>query len=266
MSNFTADWLARREPYDLRARNRLVLEAVAAFCAGFSSLSIVDLACGTGSTLRAMTQFLPPFQRWRLVDNDLGLLLRAQKGPFPDGVSVSTNPVDLLHDLEAALDGPVDLVTTSAFLDLVSAEWAERLVIEAAARRLPVYAALSYDGHMTFAPADPFDQRICAAFNRHQHTDKGFGVALGPTAAATVIHLFEKVGYAVMQGPSDWEISDDFQFEIMSGCVAVVRETDEPTAADIAAWLSRRKVIAAAGGSSLRVGHVDFFARPMDRR
>ena len=57
-------------------------------------------------------------------------------------------PVDLARDLEAALDGPVDLVTTSALLDLVSDDWLERLAIEAAARRLPVYAALSYDGRI----------------------------------------------------------------------------------------------------------------------
>ena len=44
-----------------------------------------------------------------------------------------------------ALDGPVNLVTASALLDLVSAEWLERLVNEVAARRLPFYAALNYD-------------------------------------------------------------------------------------------------------------------------
>ena len=32
-----------------------------------------------------------------------------------------------MRDLELALDGPIDLVTTSSLLDLVSAEWVERL-------------------------------------------------------------------------------------------------------------------------------------------
>jgi hypothetical protein len=40
----------------------------------------------------------------------------------------------------------LDLITTSALLDLVSADWLERLTVEAAARRLPIYAALTYQG------------------------------------------------------------------------------------------------------------------------
>lgn len=264
MSSFTADWLARREPYDLRARNPDVLRAVAGFVAALPSVSIVDLACGTGSTCRAITDHLPAHQRWRLVDNDLGLLLRAQMGPFPTGVAVSTNPVDLLVDLEAALDGAVDMVTTSAFLDLVSAEWLERLCIETAARRLPVYAALSYDGHMDFTPADPLDGRIVAAFNIHQQSEKGFGLALGPSAAAAAVRSFEKVGYRVIEGASDWELgrTDDLQLEVMAGCAAAAQETGELKAGEVAAWLRRRKTSAAEGRSSLRIGHLDFFAHP----
>ena len=66
----------------------------------------------------------------------------------PPDVTVAARAIDLVRDLELALDGPVDLITTSALLDLVSEDWLERLVVEAAARRLPVYAALSYDGRV----------------------------------------------------------------------------------------------------------------------
>ncbi len=52
-----------------------VLDAVAAAFAGQSEIAVVDLACGTGSTLRADRRpRLPARQSWRLVDNDLGLL------------------------------------------------------------------------------------------------------------------------------------------------------------------------------------------------
>ena len=77
MSGFSADWLARREPFDIRARNPSVFDAVAASLEKYSSVRIVDLASGTGSTLRALSARLPARQNWQLVDNDLGLLARA---------------------------------------------------------------------------------------------------------------------------------------------------------------------------------------------
>ena len=74
--------------------------------------------------------------------------------PSPPAFNVTAAPVDLHRDLEAAFDGPADLLTTSALLDLVSDDWLNRLAVEAAARRLPVYAALSYDGRAELAPSD----------------------------------------------------------------------------------------------------------------
>lgn len=147
MSGFSIEWLTRREPYDRRARNTAVLAAVARSVAAYPSARVVDIACGTGATLRAMSGVLPQRQSWLLVDNDLSLLARAQPAPNAD-VTVRTTPLDLVHDLETALDGPVDLVTASAFLDLVSAEWIERLVTEIAVRKLRFYAALTYDGRV----------------------------------------------------------------------------------------------------------------------
>ena len=54
MTGFSADWLALREPYDIGARNPHVLDAVVASLAGNNQVRIVDLACGTGSTVRAL--------------------------------------------------------------------------------------------------------------------------------------------------------------------------------------------------------------------
>src|SRR5436190_18508209 len=166
--SFPAGWLTLREPYDRRARNAAVLDAVAAWAAQRSSVAAVDLACGLGSTLRAVSERLPKRQNWRLVDNDLSLLARASGLAQPPDLTVTSVPVDLARDLEVALDGPVEMVTTSALLDLVSHEWLERLATEAAARRLPVYAALSYDGLATLDPADPLDTAIVDAVNQHQ--------------------------------------------------------------------------------------------------
>jgi hypothetical protein len=269
MSGFSADWLALREPYDARARNPAVLDAVIASLKDYRQVRIVDLACGTGSTLRALGSRLAPKQNWRLADNDLGLLARASAMTLPAGVTVSALPLDLNRDLEAVLDGPVDLITTSALLDLVSEPWLERLAVEIAARSIPLYAALSYDGRIEFGPADPLDAAIIAAVNAHQRTDKGFGAALGPTAASVAIARFEKLGYSVVHGLSDWVIGSadrEIQMEIFGGWASAAREIGDLPLADTVEWLTHRRDAVAAGRSSIRVGHVDFFAAPMGRR
>jgi len=165
MSGFSAEWLTLREPYDLNSRNPTVIDAVAAALEPLSSVRIVDLASGTGSTIRALSPFLPARQSWKLIDNDLGLLARAAATPRAKQVAATTIPLDLNRDLEAALDGPIDLVATSALLDLVSESWLDRLVVEIAARSMLFYAALSYDGRTKLSPPDPLDAAIAAAVN-----------------------------------------------------------------------------------------------------
>ncbi|MGB8401095.1 SAM-dependent methyltransferase [Bradyrhizobium sp.] len=269
MSGFSADWLTLREPYDLRARNPTVLDAVAAALKPRSSIRVVDLASGTGSTLRALNPHLPARQNWTLIDNDLDLLTRATATPLAKDVSVIAVPLDLNSELEAALDRAVDLVTISALLDLVSDTWLERLAGAVAARSIPLYAALSYDGRAGLTPSDPFDSAIFAEVNAHQLTDKGFGPALGPAAAAFAIARLEALGYSVVQGTSDWVMRPDdrdMQTEILAGWASAALDMGGLPFTDVTAWLKRRRDAAATERSSLHVGHVDFFATPSATR
>lgn len=269
MSGFSVAWLALRERYDRAARNDDVLAAVMAHVADRDAIGVVDLACGTGSTLRAIAPRLRPRQDWRLVDNNLSLLARAAGTEGGRGVKVTAVPVDLALDLEAALDGPIDLVTTSALLDLVSDDWLSRLIVETAARRLPLYAALTYDGEVVLDPVDPLDQAIVAAVNRHQLGDKGFGPALGPAAASAAIAHFERAGCVVTSGKSDWVFSAqdrEIQNQVIAGWTAAAAELGELSSRAVADWSARRLDLVTAGRSTMRVGHVDLFARPMGTR
>ena len=269
MTGFTAEWLALREPYDKAARNSVVIEAMRKAFHGQSAISVVDLACGAGATLRAIGEFLPPRQNWRQVDNDLGLLAKAAALGRPPLVVVAARTLDLSRDLELALDGPLDLVTATALLDLVSADWLELLAVEAAARRLPVYAAVTYDGHVTLEPGEPHDAELVEALNRHQRGNKGFGEALGPEAAAYAVDRFERIGYSMVQGQSDWVLGPDdrtMQNEVISGFAHAAQELNELPEQRVTQWLAHRRDLIAAGQSSLRVGHLDFFALPMPIR
>jgi hypothetical protein len=262
---FSADWLALREPYDLKARNPAVLAALAAAVDGPASIVIIDLACGAGATARAIASHLRPRQIWRLVDNDSDLLARAAPAKPAADRHFSVLKIDIARDVEAALEARVDLVTASALLDLVSAAWLTRLTKEIVGRGLLFYAALTYDGRMDFEPADPFDAAIVEAVNRHQRRDKGFGPALGPTAAPAATARFEVLGYWVTHGKSDWELGprdNAIQEELLAGWAAAAHEGGDLVSPAIEAWFSRRRRHIAAGRSAIRVGHSDFFARP----
>lgn len=269
MTSFSSDWLSRREPHDLRARNPFILAAMTASLKHLPYVRIIDLACGTGSTLRKLSSHLPHRQHWQLADNDLDLLTHAMAMPRLPGVTVVATPLDLNRDLESAFDESVDLVTTSALLDLVSKSWLERLVVGISTHAIPFYAALSYDGRIQLSPRDPLDAAIIAAFNAHQRTDKGFGPALGPAATAFAIARFEAVGYSVIHGTSDWHIGLDdheMQNEILAGWASAGHEMGKLSLADTSAWLARRRDLIGAGRSLIHIGHVDFFAAPISTR
>ena len=268
MSGFSVEWLALREPLDMRARNRDVLGAVVAAFDGRSDVSIVDLGSGTGSTLRALGSQLAPSQTWMLVDNDLVLLAEAFARAQGSGASVDTRQFDLAEDIAPLFDSDTALVTTSALLDLVSEPWLANLAAAAAARSLPVYAALSYDGRVSFSSPDPVDGQVIAAVNAHQLGNKGFGPALGPRAAAAAEWIFGALGYSFVQGASDWEAgpSDrDFQHELLAGWRQAAEEMGGVPRDALEGWFVRRQEAIDAGTLNLTVGHVDFFAQPRKR-
>lgn len=269
MNRFVTDWLTLREPFDLRARNAEVLRAVTAEFKTLPSVIVADLACGTGATRRALAAHLTMPQHWRLYDNDLSLLARASEAPAPSGCTVKTLPLDLVHDLEAALDGGPDLIATSALLDLVSDEWLERLVTECAARDLPLYAALTYNGEVRLDPVDELDAAVIASVNRHQATDKGFGPALGADAAKALVTRAKAIGFNIVEGASDWIITPDdreMQSAVLTQWAQTAQSIGDLNAVEVASWFQRRRELVAKGVSILRVGHRDIFARPTQTR
>ena len=266
MSGFSAEWLALRESYDLRARNPIVLDAVADLFKSHDAINVVDLACGAGSTVRALGSHLPARQRWDLVDSDQRLLAIACSGKTTGDVRLNAIPLDLSVNFEEVLDVTEDVITISALLDLVSENWLDRFTRHIASHALPVYAVLTYDGRIDISPSDPLDETITSAVNAHQRTDKGFGPALGPSASPAAISRFEALGYSVVHGNSDWVIGiadQEIQLELLAGWATAAREIEALPRRDIDNWLARRKDGVSARASTMRVGHVDFFATPI---
>ena len=84
----------------------------------------------------------------------------------------------------------------------------------------------------------------------------------------TAVRRFRRVGYKVDLKESDWVLdrSDKaIQLELLNGYAGIARSMDTSLAI-VAGWFTRRRELISAGSSELRVGHIDFFARPIGRR
>lgn len=262
MSGFDTGWLALREPADRAARDGALLAAAAAHLDRADEPIVMDLGCGTGSTLRAMAPLIGRRARWRLLDNDAALLAEAHRRTGGEA-EISCEQADLaeIDALELPRSG---LVTASALFDLVSRDFVERLAERVSARGIGLYAALNYSGVVDWTPAEDGDRAMVAAFNRHQTRDKGFGAALGPGASEALKAAFEARGYRVVTAPSPWEIGEDardLHRAFVDGMITAVGETDEVETGVIGDWAARR-LAAITAGAVCRVGHFDVLALP----
>ena len=146
MNSFSEEWLRLREPADAAARNPEIASGLAAHLADRTKVTFVDLGCGAGANLRHTALLLSRDMRqcWRLLDHDPRLLLSARgqlaAGPInfqtpPSGalqlekggreIEVSFCEADLNGNIERFLQ-PDEIVTASAFFDLVSRDWIVR--------------------------------------------------------------------------------------------------------------------------------------------
>jgi SAM-dependent methyltransferase len=254
---FSAAWLDLREPADHAARDNALL-AAAAKAAGENPV-IVDLGCGTGSTIRAFDGHLVRPAEWRLIDNDPDLLAYAATAATGSDGSATTHRIDL-RDLDALPLSGAGLVTASALLDLCSHNWVKALADRLSHHKLPFYAALNYDGQMDWTPADPLDAAVTLAFNKHQRGDKGFGPALGPDAADAIAQIFAAAGYTVLQAESPWRLGPAeaaLQRELVTGITDAAYEAG---ATEAVSWGALRT--GSVDSVACRIGHRDLLALP----
>ena len=279
MSGFSAHWLSLREGVDHRSRNRDLQAQVCTWLSQIHAPRLTDLGCGSGSNLRALAPLLPSGQMWRLVDADPVLLEAAQRllGDWADEarrdgdslhlvksgkiIQVRFEQADLARDLEQVLDRATDLVTAAAFFDLVAAPWLKRFCDAVAARQLPFYTVLTYDGIEHWQPAHEADLDVLAAFHAHQATDKGFGPAAGPKATGIMEATFKDAGYKASLAQSPWQLEAERDEALIralaEGAAQAVAETNRVVHTTLASWLEARRL-----AREVEIGHLDLFARP----
>jgi hypothetical protein len=277
MTGFSPEWLDLREVADGAARNGQVLAACARAFAGRDEISVCDLGAGTGASLRAFADVLPPRQHWTLVDHDGANLAAARERLtawadnselqesgfilFRDGQRIA---VDLARR-DLALEprcwpAGTDLVTASALFDLASQGWIGQIAAALAADRLPLLATLTFDGTIALDPPHRLDAAMAGAFRAHQKGDKGFGPAAGSHATDILAACLKDAGYMVTIGDSPWRLGSHLEgprAAFLDGVAVAVGETGLLDPQDIAAWRS-----AGQAARAIVVGHRDLFAAP----
>jgi hypothetical protein len=295
MGEFSADWLALREPVDHRSRNLSLQNQVVDFFNQVRPIApglmqITDLGSGTGSNLRALAPHFGPMQYWTLVDYDADLLRAARttllswadsilESNLPNSIgaagifSGSIEPLvitknmktiavqfrcaDLLADYRSILNEPADLITAAAFFDLVAESW---LTEFCTALTKPLYTVITYDGKETWGPPNPLDAEVLRAFHAHQSTDKGFGAALGPRGAERLQSLLQGRGFTTACAPSPWVMDhhDHALIEQLAlGTASAVREMGMLANGAVDQWKQAR-----VQASHCEIGHIDLFAYP----
>jgi hypothetical protein len=294
VSRFSAEWLALREAADHAARSVAVTRAVVDALPRDTTLRVLDLAAGTGSNFRYLTNHVvelgtgprvrtgpthgsastttsaitAPYvgadpcacPNWLLVDHDAALIAQV---PTTPGVRTRCMDLATLGDREI-FDGRA-LVTASALLDLVSEAWLRALAARCADGGAVVLFALSYDGRISCSPEDPADRAIAALVNEHQRIDKGFGPALGPGATDCAERCFAAFGYRLQRARSDWALppeSRELQQQLIGGWAQAATEIAPSQTATIDGWRSRRLAHVAANRSHVTVGHEDLGGWP----
>jgi SAM-dependent methyltransferase len=280
VSGFAAGWLALREPYDHAARSAALADRFVAAVGAVPHL--LDLGCGTGSNLRYLAPRVAGPTRWLCIDHDRALLDAAGTAlrdwanaqgwpsrPEPDGLAVARPGgairvgfvLDELAGDRLPWSDVVAGVSAAALLDLTSAAWLDAFA--ARCRGTPLLLVLSFDGRLRFEPAAEEDGEICRRFIAHQRTDKGFGVALGPDAAAHLAERLAAAGCAVRLEAADWRLghADGALLRAtLAGIVDAAREVAQDPRLE--RWATLRRQQLAVGGLALMVGHVDLLALP----
>lgn len=261
MGDFDTAWLDLRESYDRRALNTAVLETLSRWAATHGKpLRIVDLGCGTGAAFRHLHEHVPTGSRWTAVDGDPILL---------DHAVARTGATPLRCNLVSGLSfipfNAFDLVTASAFIDLVSEAWLDRLIDVAAKNGCALWLPMTATEKRDWSPSDAADEKLTAQFNAHMKTDKGFGPALGGKAAAYAEQKLSEAGYKVTAGDSDWQLdqrSADLQLALLHGYREALLDVTQDDPSWLNSWTERRRTAIDAHQSVHVVGHRDLFAVP----
>ena len=259
MHKFNNDWLFYREKIDSISRNKKIIEKINRYFKDYKILSIADLGCGTGSNYRYMYPKIKVKQKWDMIDISFESIKEFKK------ITANTNKIininykkfDLIKDIKKFKFENYDLITGSAYLDIMPKEWFYEFKKQNLNTKV-IYFSINYDGYFKFYPKHKDDEYVLQLFNKDQESDKGIGKkAVGKNCSQIINKVFTKTHKTFVLN-SNWNVSKNkiFQDMFINFCENVIKKNK----ISLEPWIKFRRENIRLNKSKLLLRNKDFLA------
>ena len=264
MHKFENSWLYQREKIDNLSKNLTLIDKINCELKDLKNISILDLGTGTGSNFRFLSKKIKhKNESWTLMDISSSSLQEANKyitlNKKIKKVSLKYN--DIIKNIKKTNFNKFDLVTGSAFLDIMPHNWFKDFHRLNQNTKI-IYFSINYDGYFKFYPRHSFDNNLLKLFNKDQKTKKNGKVkAVGPDCGEIIMSYFSKTHKTFLLN-SNWldKNNKNFQLMFLNFCKNVINKNKEIRLHE---WLEFKKAKIIKNKSKLLVHNKDFLAIKM---
>ena len=125
MHEFNTNWLKLRESVDKKSRNLKIIQLISKKFNNNYPVSIIDLGTGAGSNFNYLKPKLKFNQKWVFTDISLNSMNYFKRNLKLSNKIIKTKfqIFDVIRDLDKIKFKTFDIVTGSAFLDILPKSW-----------------------------------------------------------------------------------------------------------------------------------------------
>ena len=261
MHKFENSWLFQREKIDNISKSISIINKINIVLKNYDKIRIIDLGTGTGSNFRYLSKKIKfKNQSWTLMDLSKSSLNEAKK------TSVTNNKIqkiilkhdDLIKNIEQHNFDNYEIVTGSAFLDIMPVDWFKKFYTKNRNTKL-VYFSINYDGYFKFFPKHKLDKDVLQLFNNDQKSKKNNKTrAVGPDCSNIINSWFVKTHKCYLFKSNWTDVKNkNFQLMFLDFCENIIKKNKKTNFSE---WIDFRKKNIIKNKSKLSVSNKDFLA------
>ena len=261
MHKFENSWLYKREKIDHFSKNLKIIDKINSALKDLENIHILDLGTGTGSNFRFLSKKIKhKNQFWTLIDISKSSLYQAKNNIILNNKvkKVSFKYNDAIKNIKKTNFNQFDLVTGSAFLDIMPYNWFKEFHKLNQNTKI-IYFSINYDGYFKFNPHHSLDNKMIKLFNKDQQSKKDGKVkAVGPDCSEIIKNYFSKTHKTFLLNSNWVDVKNNkFQLMFLNFCKNVINKNKKNSLDE---WLEFKKEKILKNKSKLNVYNKDFLA------